>query len=75
MNTIFTDYEAAVEEGHFIQHDLNKSAYFVIDDENNMHVITEDQYQRPRWEHYQVLEIFHRGGCNDGHTGVLQKVK
>lgn len=75
MNTLFTDHLAAVEEGDFIQNNLNKTAYLVVDDNNDMFVITEDQYQRPRWSECRVLELFHRGGCNDGHTRILPKVK
>jgi hypothetical protein len=56
--TLFTDIAAAIEEGDFIQNTLNKVAYLVCDDNNDLHVITEDQYARPKWETTKVLEIF-----------------
>lgn len=74
MNTLFTDIEAAVEEGDFIQNQLKKTAYLVLDEEDNMHVITEDQYKRPRWSDVRVLEIFHRGG-SDAYKRILLPVK
>lgn len=73
MSTHFTDVDAAVEEGHFIQHKLNKAAYFVCDADRNLYVITEDQYRQERWADYSVLEIFHPGGCY-GDGGVLREI-
>jgi hypothetical protein len=59
MNTLFTDIHAAIDEGHFIQKDLKKTCYLVTDQLNQLHVITEDQYKRPKWHAHRVLEIFH----------------
>ena len=74
MNTLFTDVTAAVEEGHFIQMDLKKTCLLVCDDDDNMYVITEDQYALEKWKCHRVLEIFHRGGCYEDH-GILPRVK
>ena len=41
MTTPFTDVDAAVAEGHFIQHSLNKTAYIVCDDKSLLFVLTE----------------------------------
>ena len=60
MNTLFTDVHAAVEEGHFIQKDLRKTCFIVVDDDNNLHVITADQYARRKWETTRVIEKFNR---------------
>ena len=65
MSTPFTDIEAAIKEGHFIQHELKKTAYLVCNDERDLFVITDDQYRREKWNGHTVLEIFHRGGCNE----------
>ena len=65
MTTPFTDVDAAVEEGHFIQHELKKTAYIVCNDDNELFVITTDQYRRDKWNAHTVLEIFHLGGCNE----------
>jgi len=59
MNTLFTDIGAAVDEGHFIQKELGKTCYIVIDEQDLLHVITHDQYKRPKWQAHRVLEIFH----------------
>lgn len=75
MNTLFTDFEAAVEEAHFIQMDLGKTCLLVTDEDDNMYVITDDQYELPKWKCHRVLEIFHRGGCDDGCPRILSKVK
>jgi hypothetical protein len=74
MNTLFTDHLAAVEEGDFIQNDLKKTALLVVDKDNNMHVITEDQYSSKKWKETRVLEIFHRGGSN-AYKRVLLPIK
>ncbi len=74
MNTIFTDLTAAIEEAHFIQHDLNKTAYMVVDQQNNLHVVTDTQYAAPTWATFRVIETFHRGGCNE-HKRVFRPVK
>lgn len=72
MNTLFTSVEAAIEEAHFIQHELNKTAYIVTDVQDQLHVITADQYARDKWAAHRVLEIFHLGGCNE-HKRVFPK--
>ena len=72
MSTPFTDVDAAVEEGHFIQNKLNKAAYLVSDADRNLYVLTEGQYQQKQWANHSVLEIFHPGGCY-GNEGVLRK--
>jgi hypothetical protein len=64
MTTPFTDVDAAVEEGHFIQNTLNKTAYLVCDVHRDIYVLTEDQYAHKKWADHTVLEIFHPGGCN-----------
>ena len=65
MTTPFTDVSAAVEEGHFIQHELKKTCYLVCNDDRELFVITDDQYRRDKWSAHTVIEIFHRGGCNE----------
>lgn len=74
MNTLFTDIEAAIEEGDFIQNKLKKTALLVVDEDDNMYVITDEQYERPRWSNARVLEIFHRGG-SDAYKRVLLPIK
>ena len=65
MTAPFTDVDAAVAEGHFIQHSLNKTAYIVCDDKSLLFVLTDDQYSRDKWCGFAVLEIFHPGGCHE----------
>lgn len=65
MSTPFTDVDAAVEEGHFIQNTLNKTAYLVCDADRNIYVINEDQYALNKWADHTVLEIFRSGGCDE----------
>ena len=67
----FTDIEAAVEEGHFIQHHLDKTALLVCNKRRDLFVLTEEDY-RSAQSKFQVLEIFHRGGCYE-HKGLLAK--
>lgn len=62
MNTLFTDVDAAIEEAHFIQHELKKTAHILLDTDNQLHVVTNDQYMRPLWETFRVIETFRRGG-------------
>lgn len=70
MTTPFSDVQAAVEEGHFIQHKLNKTAYLVCDDYANFYVLTDEQYHQEEWSSHRVLEIFRPGGC-DGDERIL----
>lgn len=65
ISNVWTDIEGAVEEGHFIQHELRKDAYLVCNDERELFVITNDQYHLPTWCTHTVIEIFQRGGCNE----------
>jgi len=71
MSNLFTCIYAAVEEGHFIQNKLGKTAYLVSDLERNLYVFTHDELQKFRKKH-KVLEIFHPGGRFDGHQRLLQ---
>lgn len=69
MTTPWTDVEAAVEEGHFIQDRLGKTAYLVCDLDRNLYVFTHDEFKNFR-KILQVLEIFHPGGRYE-HHGLL----
>lgn len=58
MSTLFTDVEAAIEEGHFLQNDFNQTAYLIVSNNNQLFVITEDQYGNCDWKSHKILEIF-----------------
>ena len=57
MTTKFTDYEAAVDEAHFIQQELNETALITHDAEGNLFVITRTQYENSERRTDTVLEI------------------
>lgn len=70
MSTLFTDIDAAIEEGHFIQNHLRRTAYLVCDSERNLHVFENKEFL-PVQSEYQVIEIFHRGGCKREYDRLL----
>lgn len=55
--TKFTDIHAAIEEAHFIQHQLNETALITVDKHNNLFVITRNQYESKEHSTDTVLEI------------------
>jgi len=69
MTTPWTDVDAAVEEGHFIQDRLGKTAYLVCDLSRNLFVFTHDEFKAFK-KKLHVLEIFHPGGRYEYH-GLL----
>jgi DNA-binding transcriptional regulator/RsmH inhibitor MraZ len=71
MSTPWTDHEAAVEEGHYIQTKLKQAAYLVCDTKQNLYVFTHEEYKAFKKKLY-VLEIFHPGG-RYGHKRLLSK--
>lgn len=58
MSTRFTDVEAAIEEGHFLQNDFNQTAYLIFSNNRELYVITEDQHDSYDWKTHKILEIF-----------------
>lgn len=72
-DNLFTDINAAVEEGHFIQHRLGKTAYLVCDMADNLYVFTHEEFTAFK-KKLKVLEIFHPGGrLNHEHQRLLPK--
>ena len=57
----FTDIDAAFEEAQFINEHLYKPAYFLLDKESDIHVITSDEYKNEDYKTYRVIEIFDTG--------------
>jgi hypothetical protein len=55
--TRFTNIEAAIEEAHFIQNQLNETAVITHDSKGNLFVITRNQYELPEHNTDTVLEI------------------
>ena len=55
--TQFTDINAAIEEAHFIQHQLNETALITVDKHKNLFVITRNQYESKEHSTDTVLEI------------------
>lgn len=73
MSTQWTDHEAAVEEGHFIQNNLGKTAYLVCDSNQKLYVFTHEEFKAYK-KKLHVLEIFHPGGrLNYEHQRLLPK--
>ena len=70
MNTLFTDHLAAVEEGHFIQEQLGKTAYLACDMQRNLYVFTHEELKAFK-KKLKILEIFHPGGRINGYKGLL----
>lgn len=63
MNNLFTDVEAAVEEGHYIQHTLGRTAYLVCDSAQKLYVLTDKEFHAHKQKNkLKVIEIFHRRG-------------
>lgn len=62
MNNLFTDVEAAVEEGHYIQHTLGRTAYLVCDSDRKLYVLTDKEFHARKNKKLDVIEIFHRRG-------------
>lgn len=72
-DNLFTDIDAAVEEGHFIQNKLGKTAYLVCDAARNLYVFTHEEFKAFK-KKTKVIEIFHPGGrLNYEHQGLLSK--
>jgi len=69
MSNRFTDIEAAVEEGHFIQTKLSKTAYLACDLQRNLYVFTHEEYKAFK-KKLDVIDIFHPGG-RYGHQRLL----
>lgn len=55
--TRFTNIEAAIEEAHFIQNQLGETALITTDKDNNLYVITRNQYESKEHSTDTVLEI------------------
>lgn len=55
--TRFTCIEAAIDEAHFIQNQVNETALITHDSEGNLWVITRAQYESPEHNTDTVLEI------------------
>jgi hypothetical protein len=70
IGTLFTDIEAAVEEGHFIQNKLGKTAYLACDRQRNLYVFTHEELKAFK-KKTTVLEIFHPGGRLNEYEGLL----
>jgi DNA-binding transcriptional regulator/RsmH inhibitor MraZ len=70
MSEIWTDIEGAIEEGHFIQHKLGKTAYLACDLKRNLYVFTHEEFKAFK-KKLHVLEIFHPGGRLNEHQGLL----
>lgn len=70
MSEIWTDFEGAVEEGHFIQNKLGKTAYLACDLKRNLYVFTHEEFKAFR-KKLHVLETFHPGGRLNEYKGLL----
>ena len=70
MSEIWTDIEGAVEEGHFIQNKLGKTAYLACDLKRNLYVFNYQELKAFK-KKLHVLEIFHPGGRFNEHQGLL----
>ena len=68
MSEIWTDIEGAVEEGHFIQNQLGKTAYLACDMQRNLYVFTHEELKTFK-KKLKVIEIFRL----NGHKGLLSK--
>jgi hypothetical protein len=55
--TRFTNIEAAIEEAHFIQNQLNETALITVDKHKNLFVMTRNQYESKEHSTDTVLEI------------------
>ena len=70
ISNVWTDIEGAVEEGHFIQTQLGKTAYLACDMQRNLYVFTHEELKAFKRK-IKVLEIFHPGGRLNEHTRFL----
>jgi DNA-binding transcriptional regulator/RsmH inhibitor MraZ len=70
ISNVWTDIEAAVEEGHFIQNQLSKTAYLACDMQRNLYVFTHEELKAFK-KKLKILEIFHPGGRLNEHKRLL----